>query len=34
VLPVALKTAPSSIGRQAIAAPVTAAIAGSCVQAR
>ena len=34
VLPVALKTPPSSIGRQAIVAPVSAAIFGSCVQAR
>ena len=33
-LPVALKTPPSSIGRQAIVAPVSAAIFGSCVQAR
>src|SRR5436189_5090121 len=33
-LPVALKTPPSSIGRQLMVAPVSAAIFGSCVQAR
>jgi len=33
-LPVALNTPPSSIGRQTITAPVSAAIFGSCVQAR
>ena len=33
-LPVALKTPPSSIGRQAIVAPVSAAICGRRVHAR
>ncbi len=33
-LPVALKTPPSSIGRQTIVAPVSAAIFGNCVHAR
>src|ERR1019366_1385776 len=33
-LPVALKTPPSSIGRQTISAPAPAAICGSWVQAR
>src|ERR1019366_8508994 len=34
LLPVALKTPPSSIGRQTISAPAAAAIFGSCVEAR